>query len=48
MHNKRLIITSKPSSQGKFKTGFIKNVTKGTVITGRDLNSSKLKFKINA
>ena len=47
MHNKRLIITSEPSSQEKFKTDFIKNVTGGTEITGRDLHSSKLKGNIN-
>ena len=41
MHNKRLIITSEPSSQGKFITNFIKNVTKGTEITGRDFYCSK-------
>ena len=48
MHNKRLTLTSEPSSQGKFKTDFIKNVTGGTEITGRDLHSSKLKVKILA
>ena len=48
MHNKRLIITSEPSSQRKFKTDFIKNVTNGTEITGRDLHSIELIVKINA
>ena len=41
MHNKRLIITSKPSSQRKFKTDFIKNVTGTTEIRVRDLHFSK-------
>ena len=48
MHNKRLIITSEPSSQWKFKTNFINNVTGGTKITRRDFHSSKLKVKILA
>ena len=48
MHNKRLIITSEPSSQGKFKTEFIKNFTGGTEIIGRDLHCSKSRVIINA
>ena len=48
MHNNRLIITSKPSSQWKFKPDYIKNVTEKTEITGRNPHSSKLNVKILA
>ena len=41
MHNKRLIIASKPPAEAKFNTSFIKDMTGGTKINARECHSNE-------